>query len=95
MMYIATKIIVKGEVQGVSFRDFVRKEAVTLGLIGTVKNKEDGNVEIIAYGEQTDIDMLVKLCYSGPPFAKVNIVEVSEVEIDKIPKEFSIIYSSY
>ena len=38
------KIIVSGKVQGVFYRDFVRKSAERLGVEGTAQNLDNGTV---------------------------------------------------
>ncbi len=50
--------LVKGRVQGVGFRWFVQREAAELGLLGWVKNTDQGHVEIVAAGEP---DLLAEL----------------------------------
>ena len=90
-MVNATRIIVRGLVQGVFFRDSVRKEAQELGLTGTVMNKSDGSVEIILFGEENNVDSLVRWCYIGPPLSEVESVEVSEIEVEHVLKDFRVI----
>jgi acylphosphatase len=50
--------LIKGRVQGVGFRWFVQREAAELGLLGWVKNTDQGHVEIVAAGEP---DLLAEL----------------------------------
>lgn len=58
MQYL--KIIVKGRVQGVSFRFYTQKTAKQLNILGAVKNRTDGSVEIQAAGEQQDMQEFVQ-----------------------------------
>ena len=46
------RLVVTGRVQGVGFRWFIRNEATSLGLSGTVRNRDDGAVEIDAEGDR-------------------------------------------
>ncbi|MCD6412867.1 MAG: acylphosphatase [Elusimicrobia bacterium] len=60
------KIIVRGYVQGVGFRWFVRRVATSLGIDGTVRNLPNGDVEIMARGTEKQINEMIKTLYSGP-----------------------------
>jgi len=68
--------IVSGRVQRVGFRYFVMNTAVQLALSGWVKNKWDGNVEVLAEGSQEKLDDLLQALHQGPPSAIVESVEV-------------------
>lgn len=70
------KIILKGRVQGVGFRWFVKQNADQLGINGYVKNRYDGNVEIQAEGEKSAIETLIQQLKKGPTFAKVHDIDV-------------------
>ena len=64
-------LTVRGWVQGVYFRAFVRGRARQFGLTGWVRNCPDGSVEIIAEGDIRHLEQLVVLCNNGPPGATV------------------------
>ncbi len=64
--------IVYGEVQGVSYRDFVRTSARRAGLLGSVRNLPDGTVEVVAEGEESVLREFLKALKEGYPFAKVS-----------------------
>jgi acylphosphatase len=70
---------VRGEVQGVGFRWFVRREAERLGLSGWVANEPDGSVRVVAEGSPTALDQLIARLRSGPPGAAV-----SDVRADRL-----------
>ena len=53
-----------GTVQGVGFRFFTKEEADRLGLMGTVKNMEDGSVEIFVYGDNAPVLKFLKWCHN-------------------------------
>lgn len=72
------RIIVSGKVQGVGYRMFVRKHALSLEISGFAQNKPDQTVLIEACGQPEDLDDLVKFCQKGPRFAKVENVKVSD-----------------
>ncbi|MFP4195567.1 MAG: acylphosphatase [Candidatus Woesearchaeota archaeon] len=82
-------IIVKGRVQGVNFRDFVRRTARELGLYGWVRNSGD-DVEIIAQGKEEQLAKLVKQIRSGPPLARVDDIEYDVREPSKEFDSFQI-----
>jgi acylphosphatase len=68
--------VVSGRVQGVGFREFVRHEASTRGIAGYVRNSDDGrNVELVAEGDDTALDELVRALHAGPRFARVEHVD--------------------
>ncbi len=68
--------VVRGRVQGVGFREFVRHEASSRGITGYVRNSDDGrDVELVADGEEAALEDLVRALYEGPRFARVEVVE--------------------
>ncbi|WP_448660369.1 acylphosphatase [Sphingomonas sp. CJ99] len=69
------QVVVTGQVQRVGFRDFVVRTARQHGLIGWVRNRSDGSVEIMATGDDAALGALVDACRQGPPRARVEQVE--------------------
>jgi acylphosphatase len=68
--------VVAGRVQGVGFREFVRREAVSRGLTGWVRNSDDGlRVELVAEGEEPALVELLEVLRVGPRFAHVEDVQ--------------------
>ncbi len=68
--------LIQGRVQGVGFRWFVHREASELDLRGWVRNTEDGDVEVVAAGQQDDLDELRASLRRGPRGSRVDrIVE--------------------
>lgn len=65
-------ITVKGRVQGVNFRYFTKTKADTIGVTGTVKNLPNGDVFIIATGEDYQLNDLLTYCKDGPSRAEVS-----------------------
>lgn len=74
-MHVSIRIY--GNVQGVLFRHSAKSEAERLGLVGWVKNDDDGSVEVLAQGSKNKLDEFINWCKSGPPSARVEDVEVS------------------
>ena len=74
------RVVVSGRVQGVFFRDSVRRHARDRGLAGWVRNCEDETVEAVFEGDAADVEALVEFCRSGPEGASVEDVKVSDEE---------------
>ena len=68
------RAVVRGRVQGVFFRDFVRRWAYQLKLNGYVHNLPDGDLEVVAEGEKPDLEKLLAYLKEGPPAASVEEV---------------------
>lgn len=69
--------IISGDVIGVGFRSWVRRQMKTLGVIGSVENREDNTVELMAQGEKPALEQLIAACKKGPDVAWVEHVEVT------------------
>ncbi len=72
------RMLISGRVQGVFFRAYTRDEARRLGLRGWVRNLPDGRVEVLAQGDPDKLRSLESFCRQGPPYARVQHVEVIE-----------------
>ena len=71
-----------GRVQGVFFRDTVRRRAESLGVAGWVRNRDDGAVEAVFEGPDEAVEAMVELCRRGPGRAEVTRLEVT----DEVPE---------
>ena len=78
-MAIARRYLVSGRVQGVGFRYFVEREARALGVVGTVRNLDDGRVEVEAQGAAAELADLEGALWKGPRMADVRSVEAAEI----------------
>ena len=76
MNYSCRRYLVSGVVQGVGFRYHAQRQALRLGLVGWVKNRIDGDVELVACGAQARLDQLESWLWQGPSMARVKKVEV-------------------
>jgi acylphosphatase len=74
---IRVHLYIHGLVQGVFYRDTMRRVAQSLDLTGWVKNLPDGRVEAVVEGEEEKVDQLVSWCHEGPPSAHVSKVDLS------------------
>lgn len=81
--------IVHGKVQGVMYREFVRKEAMRLGLVGCAKNLIDGTVEVIAEGPRVSLEKLAKKMETGSFWSSVDSIEVEYYPIKGGMRDFS------
>jgi len=78
----ATRLLVRGIVQGVGYRLFTARVARTLGLSGFVRNLDDGRVEAVVTGPGEIIGRFLADLRNGPPGGRVDGIETSEVEFD-------------
>lgn len=69
--------LVAGEVQGVNFRNFVRRLAQDARLSGYAENLSDGRVEIVAEGPKEELEALLHQIRRGPTHAEVAAVDVA------------------
>ena len=77
---IRQRVRVSGRVQGVGFRDHVRRVARGMGLAGFVRNEPDGSVTAEIEGERATVEAFVASLRQNPPrFADVDHVEAHEV----------------
>ena len=85
-MKIYRKIHVSGKVQGVGFRDAAQRKALELGVLGTVRNLNDGRVEIIASATSETLESFESWCQQGPPSARVDNMDISVLEAIEFSK---------
>ncbi len=78
----ATRVVVDGQVQGVGFRDAVVRRAGRLGVLGWVRNAEDGTVLVHAEGSEEAVEGLVAFLAKGPRGARVAEVEAEEAKVE-------------
>jgi acylphosphatase len=81
---IRRRVVVHGLVQGVFFRDTVRRRAEQLAVAGWVRNNWDGTVEAVFEGNSEAVESLVLLCHEGPRGARVDRAEVSEEDPEEL-----------
>ena len=69
-----------GNVQGVYFRDYTRRFATEIGIVGWVMNMPDGSVRAVFEGEREDIERIVRKLRTEHPAARIDCVEIDWVE---------------
>jgi acylphosphatase len=75
---IRRRVIVRGRVQGVFFRDTVRRTAEARGVAGWAANRHDGAVEAVFEGEPEAVEALIDVCRRGPSRARGESVDVAD-----------------
>lgn len=90
MSHVRVHCRIHGRVQGVYFRAATQHQAQQLGLTGWVRNCPDGTVELLAEGEQADVQDLVVWCHHGPTAARVTHVQVDWDEASRNLPPFEI-----
>ena len=86
------EIIVSGRVQGVCYRAFVMHRANELNIKGYTKNLVNGNVKVIAIGEDSVMNIFIDMLKEGPSMARVDNIQTSEIIIGEEFSGFSIKY---
>ena len=89
-MNICKRCRISGKVQGVFFRASTRDKARSLQVTGHAMNLEDGSVEVVACGAAANVDALVEWLWEGPRTARVDAVEVEEIDT-AAPAKFEIL----
>ena len=87
----AIKVTIKGTVQGVFFRMFVKEKADELNLRGFVRNLPEGDVEALFEGNQEDIEKILQIIKQGPKHAYIKKVNTEEKTFSGDYKDFRIL----
>lgn len=77
---VRRRVVVHGFVQGVFFRDTLRRRAASLGVSGWARNNPDGTVEAVFEGDAEAVGRMIELSREGPRGARVDRVDVIEEE---------------
>ena len=80
---VRCKYLVRGKVQKIGYRKFIRHHAIELGLKGYAKNLRDGRVEICVEGDENEIDMLYEFIIKPPRGRVTKIIEQPRESIKK------------
>lgn len=78
----AIRAVVRGEVQGVGFRDATVRRARELKVMGWVRNGEEYTVRVHAEGPERAVEELVDFLHDGPPLAQVSGVAIEKVAVE-------------
>jgi acylphosphatase len=77
---LTRRLTIRGRVQGVWYRESMRREAERLGVRGWVRNRADGSVEAVVQGSRDAVEAIIGWAHRGPEHAQVSGVEVSPAE---------------
>ena len=89
-MVVGRRYLISGRVQGVGYRFFIRNAATREGLAGFVRNLEDGRVEAQAEGDRAGLERFERALHQGPPWARVEHVDVEDLVPKGRPPSFLI-----
>jgi DNA ligase D-like protein (predicted 3'-phosphoesterase) len=78
----AVRAVVRGQVQGVGFRDAILRRARRAGVMGWVRNGDDGSVLVHAEGPESAVEELLAFLRQGPRGAQVSDVEIERVKVE-------------
>lgn len=87
---VQKRVLLSGRVQGVGFRHFTRINARDLHIKGWVKNRSDGKVEAVIQGTSDNIDEMLERLRNGPGSAKVDNIEIENMEVDEKFDSFNV-----
>ena len=87
----SVQIIISGHVQGVFFRESTKRKANELGLVGYVENLDNGNVEVVAQGDEDKLNELIKFIKKNPGKSKVENIKITDKTTENF-KTFEIRY---
>lgn len=86
------EITIKGRVQGVGFRQFVKHKAQDFDIKGWVKNMPDGSVFVKAEGDEKDMEPFVEYLKRGPSMGRVDKLSRDKFESENGFSDFQIRY---
>ena len=84
-------IIVSGVVQGIGYRQWLKRGAKRFFITGWVKNREDGSVEAVLFGEEKNIDLFMHHAKNGPPLAHIRDIKIEPYITEETFSLFSVL----
>lgn len=87
---VRRKVVVKGEVQGVFFRESTEQEAQDQGVSGWVANRDDGAVEAVVQGDTEAVAAFVSWARQGPSSADVDSADVADEPVTEGESGFEV-----
>ena len=79
---IRRRVVARGRVQGVFFRDSTQREAEAAGVAGWVSNRSDGAVEAVFEGDEGAVERMVSFVRRGPGHAVVEDLELHDEDAE-------------
>ena len=75
----ALRLVLFGQVQGVSLRNAICNKGRELPISGYVRNQDDGTVEVVMRGERRKVEEMIQFCKNSPGYAKVREVSIEPI----------------
>jgi acylphosphatase len=75
---VARRLVVRGRVQGVNYRAWLRERAVSRGVAGWAANEHDGSVSVWLEGAPEAVAEVERAASEGPPWGSVDGVEAAD-----------------
>jgi len=79
---VTRRLVARGRVQGVGFREGMRQEAARLGVAGWVRNRMDGSVEAVVQGAPAAVEAMAAWARRGPAAAHVASLDIANASGD-------------
>jgi acylphosphatase len=73
---VRARVVITGKVQGVCFRAETQRAAKQRNVLGWVRNRPEGSVEALFEGDSPAVKAMLEWCWQGPPFSRVQHVDV-------------------
>ena len=86
------RAVVSGHVQMVMYRDFAQRKAKKHHIVGMVKNLRDKTVEVIAQGEEKDLEAYIEKLHRGSILSRVEKIDIEWREPSATFEGFKIVY---
>ena len=89
MSVVALRLVIRGRVQGVGYRDAAVQAAFANNVAGWVRNRNDGTVEAFVQGPPEAVARYLEWARRGPPLARVTTVDVVDAQPDVSLRDFA------
>ncbi len=87
----SVRLYIKGVVQGVFFRAFIKENAERYDVKGFIRNLEDGRIEIFLEGNSDDVNKMIELAKKGPKHSQIQEVTIKSERFQDF-KSFKILH---
>lgn len=87
----SVRLYIRGIVQGVFFRAFIKENAERYNVKGFVRNLEDKRIEVFLEGNVNDVNKMIELCEKGPKHAQIRNVQVKQEKFQDF-KTFKVLH---
>jgi acylphosphatase len=81
---VFVSVVIRGQVQGVGYRYWLRQQAESGGVSGWVRNQSNGAVEAYFAGDSSRVEDLLAFCWRGPAEAQIDGIDVRETADEDI-----------